>query len=402
MLKDLTNATAKKLSQGNKNIIKKRTVESRSLFCLNMYMNIKDDSGKLFYIGGFVRDELLGIKNFDVDITYVGNAIEDCSDMGEVIRTNPDFGTIRVKINNEEVDIASTRSEIYPKSGHLPVVDKIGCSLKEDVLRRDFTVNALAKSVKTGEIIDYTGGLDDLKNGILRVLHDKSFIDDPTRILRLLKFSLRFNFMPDEKTHKLMSDYLENVNYDMCYPRIKKELKETFNLNNAQGFERFFDEKIYKLLTPVEQIKPEINPREIVEFMQNKGIKFDNLWLAYIGTISDLSRIEFTRQENKILDDLKILQEKSPETDFEIYRKFSAVVPETLVLYAVTTNKAPVIHYINDLMNIKSEITGDDIISLGIKPSAKYSEILDKVTEYKIQHPEIGKAEEIEFVKQFI
>ena len=68
---------------------------------------------------------------------------------------------------NVIVDFASTRSESYPKKGHLPVVDKIGCSLKEDVLRRDFTINALAKSVTTGEIVDYVGGLKDLKNKVL-------------------------------------------------------------------------------------------------------------------------------------------------------------------------------------------------------------------------------------------
>ena len=145
-------------------------------------ININDTSNKLFYIGGVVRDELLGRKSFDIDITFVGNAIEYCARFGEIIQENPDFGTIRVNVEEQEVDFASTRSESYPRKGHLPVVDKIGCSLKEDVLRRDFTINALAKSVTTGEIIDYTGGLEDLKNKKLRVLHDESFIDDPTPV----------------------------------------------------------------------------------------------------------------------------------------------------------------------------------------------------------------------------
>ena len=139
-------------------------------------INIKDTSNKLFFIGGVVRDELLGRESFDIDITYVGNAIEYCSKFGEVIQVNPDFGTVRVKVKQhgidplpnfslshsdkdeiqpsplerEEfiVDFASTRSESYPRKGHLPVVEKIGCTLKEDVMRRDFTINALAKSVK--------------------------------------------------------------------------------------------------------------------------------------------------------------------------------------------------------------------------------------------------------------
>lgn len=369
---------------------------------MKIFPKITDDSGKLFLIGGVVRDEILGRESFDVDITYVGNAIKDCADMGEVIRTNPDFGTIRVKINGAEVDIASTRSEIYPKAGHLPVVDKIGCSLKDDVLRRDFTINSLAKSIKTGEIIDYTGGLDDLKNGILRVLHDKSFIDDPTRILRLLKFSLRFGFHSDTHTRQLMENYLNNVNYDMCYARIKKELKETFSLNTAQGFDRFFDEKIYKLLTPEEQTKPEINPHKIIEFMQSKGIVFNNLWLAYVGVITDLERLDFTREEKKILEDFNRLKSVKLATNLEIYKNFSRLLPETLVLLAVFGGKNTVEHYINDLKNIKLEITGDDVLSLGVKPSAQISVLLDRVLEYKLQQPNINKNAEIEILKKMI
>ena len=199
-------------------------------------INIYDNSDKLYYIGGVVRDKLLGVKSFDVDITYVGDAIEYCAKFGEVIQENPDFGTIRVNVGGREVDFASTRAEVYEKKGHLPVVTKIGCSLKEDVLRRDFTINALAMSVKTGEIIDYVGGQEDLENKVLRVLHDKSFVDDPTRIIRGLKFRVRFGFDLEPNTRKLQEEYLAHINYDMSYKRVKKELIETFNLNSQYAF----------------------------------------------------------------------------------------------------------------------------------------------------------------------
>ena len=342
-------------------------------------IKINDNSGKLFYIGGVVRDELLGRDSFDIDITYVGNAIEYCSKFGEVVQVNPDFGTVRVEVrkaggqevkplkvesgklkveslslyapspdgericgrtersesglrkdgaycgeatnaelleqransrqgwdgvisyDNSEtsqsqksdndlfayspirlfantihtsippylqtsiIDFASTRSESYPKKGHLPVVEKIGCSLKEDVLRRDFTINALAKSVTTGEIVDYTGGLEDLKNKKLRVLHDGSFIDDPTRIIRGLKFSIRFGFDLEEHTKQLQDEYLANINYDMSYKRVKKELMETFNLNSQLAFNKFINEKIYKLVTPNDVELPKVNIEGLVK-----------------------------------------------------------------------------------------------------------------------------------------
>ena len=192
-------------------------------------INLKDKN--LYYIGGVVRDELLGRKSIDIDITYVGNAIEFAKTIpnAEILQINEPFGTVRIKLDGEEIDIASTRCETYPKKGHLPIVKNIGCSLKEDILRRDFTINALAKSTLTSEIIDYTTGLEDIKTKTLKVLHDNSFIDDPTRIVRALKFAVRFGFDLDEHTKKLQNDYLKNINYDMSYKRLKKELIETFN-----------------------------------------------------------------------------------------------------------------------------------------------------------------------------
>ena len=95
----------------------------------------------------------------------------------------------------------------------MPVVQDIGCELKRDVLRRDFTVNAIAKSVMTDEVVDYTGGLKDIEAKLLRVLHDNSFIDDPTRIVRALKFAVRFGFELEENTLKLQQEYLENIRY---------------------------------------------------------------------------------------------------------------------------------------------------------------------------------------------
>lgn len=87
-----------------------------------------------------------------------------------------------------------------------------------------------------------------LRQKKIRVLHNESFIDDPTRILRALKFSLRFGFTLDESTARFQKEYLKNINYDMSYHRLKKELVETFNLNSQKAYERFTSEGIYKLL----------------------------------------------------------------------------------------------------------------------------------------------------------
>lgn len=378
-------------------------------------IKINDNSNKLFYIGGVVRDELLGRESLDVDITYVGNAIEYCSKFGEVIQVNPDFGTVRVAIpplleitdfgppasgghkvsKKMYVDFASTRSESYPQKGHLPVVEKIGCSLKEDVMRRDFTINALAKSVTTGEIVDYVGGLEDLKNKKLRVLHDESFIDDPTRIIRGLKFATRFGFELEEHTKKLQDEYLANINYDMSYKRVKKELIETFSLNSQSAFQKFIDQKIYKLVTPNDVEIPKVDVENLVTtYLADQPSSCPAaIWLVYVGILGDLSRLPLTKIEQKILDDVP---KEVLKSDFELYKTFQNARIETVLLYAITKDETGARHYLDDLRKIKLDITGKDLQTLGIKPSPKYQEIFDEVLKVKLKNPSMAKDDEIE------
>ena len=378
-------------------------------------IKINDNSNKLFYIGGVVRDELLGRESLDVDITYVGNAIEYCSKFGEVVQVNPDFGTVRVAIpslleitdfgppasgghkvsKKMYVDFASTRSESYPQKGHLPVVEKIGCSLKEDVMRRDFTINALAKSVTTSEIVDYVGGLEDLKNKKLRVLHDESFIDDPTRIIRGLKFATRFGFELEEHTKKLQDEYLANINYDMSYKRVKKELIETFSLNSQSVFKAFIDQKIYKLVTPNDVEIPKVDVENLVTtYLADQPSSCPAaIWLVYVGILGDLSRLPLTKIEQKILDDVP---KEVLKSDFELYKTFQNARIETVLLYAITKDEAGARHYLDDLRKIKLDITGKDLQTLGIKPSPKYQEIFDEVLKVKLKNPSMVKDDEIE------
>ena len=358
-------------------------------------INIYDNSDKLYYIGGVVRDKLLGVESFDVDITYVGNAIDYCSKFGEVVRVNPDFGTIRINIDGREVDFASTRSEIYEKKGHLPVVTQIGCSLNDYVMRRDFTVNALAMKIPTGEITDFVGGLEDLKNKKLRVLHDQSFIDDPTRIIRALKFRVRFNFDLEEHTRFLQEKYLSNINYDMSYKRVKKELMETFNLNSQLAFEIFVKEGIYKLISPEKFVLPKVNIEKLL-----KKYPVHNIWIVYVGLLPDLSRIELTKEEKKIIEDFRAI--KNLKTDFEIYKAFDGLALESILLYAISKDLKSVQHYLDVLKNIKISITGDDLKNLGIKPSPKYQEIFDLVLKEKLANPNLTYNDEIAIIKTII
>ena len=424
-----------------------------------------DSTDKLYYVGGVVRDKLLGIESLDTDLVYEGNAIEFAGNLEippaplykggkiktslvkadyelranrrgaggagadplnasnqaggganapegfEILQINEPFGTVRVKIGGHEFDIASTREEIYERKGHLPTVTKIGCPLKDDVKRRDFTINSLYKSVTTGEIVDLTGGLEDLKNKTIRVLHDESFIDDPTRIIRALKFSVRFGFKLDKHTKKLQEDYLKNINYDMCYKRIKKELIETFNLNSQAAFETFIKDGIYKLVTEKKVSLPRVNIEKLInKFSRHCGldpqsqschndITIRNIWLIYAGVLGDLSRLPLTKTEQKILDDYNSIGKL--KNDFEIYRAFEKVPPETVILYAILKDEKAAMRYFDKLRGIKISINGKDLQEIGIAPSPKYQEIFDYVLKEKLKNPDLSKNDEIKIARDY-
>jgi len=355
-------------------------------------VKIKDKN--LYYVGGVVRDEILGIPSFDIDFCYEGNAIEFAQNLN-IIKSNPDFGTVRVLSEEGEIDIASTRTETYPKAGHLPVVKEIGCSLKEDLKRRDFTINALAKNTLNNEIIDYFNGLDDIKNKKLRVLHDNSFIDDPSRIIRGLKFAVRFGFELEEETKKLQNEYLENINYDMSYHRIKKELKETFNLNRMEAFNRFIKDDIYKLLGPNQ--KPCKISQNTEKIIKDFGIK--SPWIIYLGQF-DLSNFELTNEEKTIIEDFQQIKDYRPNNDYEIYKLFNNKTLESIILYAISVEEDIALRYLENLSKIKLETKGTDLEELGIKQGKIYQEIFDFLLKYKIEYPQISKKDEIILIKE--
>lgn len=160
-----------------------------------------------FLVGGPVRDLLLGRHSIDVDLT-----LEDGSSVlaralakridGRV-RSHPQFLTYKVTAEGmPEIDIATARKERYRKPGALPTVT--AGRLKEDLLRRDFSINALAMDLTTGALHDPAHGEQDIRMGVIRILHDQSFLDDPTRIFRALRLAARLDFTFDPHTDAMM------------------------------------------------------------------------------------------------------------------------------------------------------------------------------------------------------
>ena len=158
----------------------------------------------VYLVGGAVRDLLLGRGRADLDLVAEGDAAELAARLGGEPVEHERFGTVKLEIEGHEVDIASARSETYAKPGALPDVT-VPAGIEADLGRRDFTINAMAMPL-AGEprLIDPHGGEADLKAGLLRVLHERSFRDDPTRAIRAARYAARFGFELEPETERLL------------------------------------------------------------------------------------------------------------------------------------------------------------------------------------------------------
>jgi len=191
----------------------------------------------IYVVGGTLRDIFLGFEIKDIDIVIEAlpeEFIRYISSLGIRGRFLKRFYTYKIDLSDDgmtHIDVAMARKEVYPRPGMLPNVSP--GSIQEDLLRRDFTINALASPLsltgKIEEIIDPLHGLEDLKSKIIRVLHDKSFIDDPTRIFRAIRFKVRLNFQIEPHTQALMEEAIRlGVISTISTARINKEIELCF------------------------------------------------------------------------------------------------------------------------------------------------------------------------------
>jgi tRNA nucleotidyltransferase (CCA-adding enzyme) len=192
----------------------------------------------LYAVGGFVRDLLLGQPTFDIDLVVEGDAIgvahELARTLGGRVRSHRRFGTAKWILPEawrnhvslpESLDFVTARTEFYEHPTALPTVER--SSIKQDLHRRDFTINTLAVRLnpeRWGELLDFYGGRQDLEDGVIRVLHSLSFVEDPTRILRAARFEQRFHFRIEQRSEQLIGDaigLLERVSAE----RVRHELE---------------------------------------------------------------------------------------------------------------------------------------------------------------------------------
>ncbi len=366
---------------------------------------------KIYLVGGIVRDILLSKRLHDVDITVEGSAKEfveilDCYVKTKSIKYNETLPTAKVEFwNGVEIDFASTRKEIYENFGDLPKIVKTGCSLEEDIKRRDFTVNSLVISLNKEnlfELIDLTSGLVDLKNKKLRVLHDYSFLDDPSRMIRGLKFAQRLNFELENYTKSLQNSYLENPLKNIPLKRVQKEITDLFSLNFASCFDEFVNQKLYKILGV--DFSEKITGFELKSALFDYKIEEYDIWRLYFFPIfekSDLpEKMNLTVRDKKIVKNLHEFVQNRPilKDNFSIFEYFSGKDYLSVVFYGIFIDNVVAKKYFK-IKDTKIEITGLDLKNEGFEQGKIFSEIQRAVLMEKLNNGLSGKAQELAFVR---
>lgn len=406
------------------NVEYQRNISEKVQRALTLCADVADKySVPIFLIGGVVRDIIIDKEIFDVDITVQANAIEfskllrkELPFICKIKETHEEFKTAKiiVKIDDEEIefDVASTRKEVYPSPASLPKIVEIGCDIYDDIFRRDFTINSMAMMLNKERfccLVDPFRGRDDLNNKVLRILHPLSFIDDPTRIIRGLKFAIRFDLTYDELSFKLKTYCLNSGMFDnIGGERIKSEIKQTFNLDRPVCLEQFIKNKDYllinKSINKIDSVDKIANKCHKVIQKYKKYISSENLiWLIYLGTIVlDLPERDIAKLAEKLhvsgLETEILLGAKSifnkinlikdAISRFEIYESLESYFIESIlicfILDASNVIEANVDLYITELQHIKIFTTGKDLIDAGVAPGPVFGGILKELLEAKI------------------
>ncbi len=385
----------------------------------------------VFLVGGAVRDLLLGEPGFDVDIAVEGDGIAFAGDLAARlkghVRPHEKFGTAVVVAHGPggerlRVDVASTRSESYAHPGALPKVEH--ASIRSDLARRDFSINALAVSLKPetyGDLLDYYGGLEDLEAGRIVVLHNLSFIEDPTRVLRAIRYENRYGLRMDPHTFNLARACCAmDLVGDLSSARLRDELVALLEEEKADFSLRRMDE--LGLSPSVHgRLRTDGPTRELVRrgdrLRAEHRLEADMpRWrLRLIWMLRDLEpeeialwteRMRIKRADADVLERGFVLGERlggrvrRGPGEAELY-DLATGEPLEAVVAAMTLDESGVSaarlgRYLDVSRHVKLEITGEDLLALGIPSSPQLGDVLRSVLHLKLNGVVHGRDQELD------
>jgi tRNA nucleotidyltransferase (CCA-adding enzyme) len=344
-------------------------------------MDAARDEPGVYLVGGAVRDLILDKQPLDVDLAVEGDAPATARRMAErlggEVRVHERFGTATVLRSDGSFDLASTRREHYPEPGALPEVQ--AAPLAEDLLRRDFTVNALAAG-PDGEVEAPPGALNDLENGTLRVFHDRSFRDDPTRLLRLARYSARLGFDIEPHTSELAQEAVRaGAPRTVSAPRNGAELRlmahepasvEAFERAWGLGILECIDDRLWFDRAVAE------GALELADEADLPAVALAACCLRFDGDglVAWLDWLEFSTPEREAIVEAAVMGPSlvDPLLDARSRSQIAEAVgrkaPATVAVAGAHGPKEAARAWLDELRHVKLEITGDDLVAAGIEP----------------------------------
>lgn len=394
----------------------------------------------VYAIGGFARDLLLGGKNDDIDISVEGDGILFAETFanrhGCRIKSHAKFGTaVIVFPDKTKIDVASTRLEYYETPGALPTVER--SSLKMDLYRRDFTVNTLAVRLNPqnfGLLIDYFGACRDLKDKTIRVLHNLSFVEDPTRVFRAVRFEQRLNFQIARHTENLIRNavkmgFLDKLggrrllNELIIILREREPVRAVLRMESL-GLLRFIHPDLVldsENIRILDEVKKVVTWFELL-YQQDNVETWVVYFLALTSLVSDDSfwetctRLSVSEHYRERLIDmrvhgeqvLKVMEQKAARENTvrrsDIFFWLRSLSLEVLLYIMAKTRREDVRKfislYVTQLRGVSCSVTGDDLKSMGLRPGPRYREILDVVLKARLNGEVSTHADELLLARQ--
>jgi tRNA nucleotidyltransferase (CCA-adding enzyme) len=365
---------------------------SDDIFTLLFTIGTLADEQKIavYLIGGIVRDLLLNRPNEDIDIVVEGDGIAFAqllaNRLGGEVKTHEKFGTATWTTPTRlKLDIVTCRTEYYDSPATLPIVRP--SNLREDLRRRDFTINAMALQINKshfGTLIDFFQGQEDIKKKQIRVLHPLSFIEDPTRIIRAVRFSLRFKYKLAAQTFTLAYDassMLKQVSATRFLHEIERLIDENLMVPGIQLLDSIgvwnslFGISISnKAMSLIKQL--ESNDFKDPFFYLTALLFKQKLWKQH------LKRYMLTANHQQLvkqIESMRELKDESSHTFSKLHHLYASFKNENILFYSLLVENTQLQQYVQKRSTLELFLTGEDLIKQGLKPSPKFSEILHQL-----------------------
>jgi tRNA nucleotidyltransferase (CCA-adding enzyme) len=381
----------------------------------------------VYLVGGTVRDILLGERSFDVDIAVEGDAIalaQALADaLGGRVRAHEKFGTAVVIYGDDErVDVVTARTEFYDAPAALPTVEH--ASIREDLFRRDFTINAMAVSLKgadLGRLVDPFGGRRDLEAKTVRVLHNLSFIDDPTRIFRAIRYENRYGFRMDEHTLRLARGTIEmGLVGDLSSARLRDELIALLEEGEVEHSilrlaELGADRAIHPHLAADDEAVALLE--RLTELRDRYGLAIPS-WRLGLAALARrlppdevyewLQRLKVRRRDaERIAAAVTVgprlverLQKGAEPAD--VVALAEPFAPDAPLFALGLADLEPLHEYFERLRDVQLEVSGSDLAELGLGESPRVGEVLAELRRRKLNGELDGRDSELAAARELI